>query len=151
MFISAINVFSQCNIKTIHRPDGVTVRYLNPVLLGSGTNCELGGSISENGVQYVFNTTVRYFGTSKKTKGTLMVRLDNNVSLELKMFTNELATVKNEEVSLSVFLLTKNDVAQLKKAKIITIVFKEADGKNQIIMINNNSDFASRQIKCLEQ
>lgn len=140
----------QCDVKIIKRPDGTTIKYLNPTLLGAGTNCELGGSISNNGTDFLFNTTVRYSASSKKTKGTLMIQLSNNVSLVLKMYTNELATVKNNEISLSVFYLTKSDVANLKKTFIKTIVFKEADNKNQIITVSSNSDFASKQINCLQ-
>lgn len=146
-----INCFSQCNVKTIHRPDGVTMRYLNPVLVGTGTQCELGGSIYFNGEEYTLATTVRYSGKPKKTIGTLMIQLSNDVSLVLKMHDNQLATVKNEEVSLSVFYLTKSDVANLKKAYIKTIVFKEEGGKNQIITVSDNKYFAATQIKCLEQ
>lgn len=151
IFISTLNIYSQCNIKTIHRPDGVTIRYLNPVLVGTGTQCELGGSIYFNGEEYTLATTVRYSGKPKKTIGTLMIQLSNDVSLVLKMHDNQLATVKNEEVSLSVFYLTKSDVANLKKAYIKTIVFKEEGGKNQIITVSENKYFAATQIKCLEQ
>lgn len=146
-----ISYYSQCNVKTIHRPDGITIRYLNPVLVGTGTQCELGGSIYFNGEEYTLATTVRYSGKPKKTIGTLMIQLSNDVSLVLKMHDNQLATVKNEEVSLSVFYLTKSDVANLKKAYIKTIVFKEEGGKNQIITVSDNKYFAATQIKCLEQ
>lgn len=148
---SIITSKGQCNVKTIHRPDGVTMRYLNPVLVGTGTQCELGGSIYFNGEEYTLATTVRYSGKPKKTIGTLMIQLSNDVSLVLKMHDNQLATVKNEEVSLSVFYLTKSDVANLKKAYIKTIVFKEEGGKNQIITVSDNKYFAATQIKCLEQ
>ena len=152
VFVSTFNsLWSQCNIKTIHRPDGVTMRYLNPVLVGTGTQCELGGSIYFNGEEYTLATTVRYSGKPKKTIGTLMIQLSNDVSLVLRMHDNQLATVKNEEVSLSVFYLTKSDVANLKKAYIKTIVFKEEGGKNQIITVSDNKYFAATQIKCLEQ
>ena len=151
IFFLTIKFYSQCNIKTIHRPDGVTVRYLNPVLVGTGTQCELGSSIYFNGEDYSLSTAVRYFVKPKKTIGTLMIQLNNDVSLVLKMHENQLATIKNEEVSLSLFYLTKTDVENLKKAYIKIIVFKEEGGKNQIITVSENNYFAATHIKCLEQ
>jgi hypothetical protein len=58
--------FAQCNVKTTNRPDGVVVKYLNPELVGKGSNCELGLSVQTNGNSFFLTTTARYFGASKK-------------------------------------------------------------------------------------
>lgn len=141
---------SQCNVKTNNRSDGVTIRYLNPEMVGKGTGCELGVSITNNGTDYFFNTTVLYFSKSTKSIGTLMIELSDNQSLNLKLYSSELATMKNSEISASVYLLTKTDVEKLKKATIKKIIFKETGGKNQIIILSKNFDVASRHINCLK-
>jgi hypothetical protein len=148
--LTAIKGYSQCNVKTNNRPDGVTVKYQNPEMVGKGTGCELGVSISNTGTDYCFNTTVLYFGTSVKSTGTLMIELSNNQSLNLTLFASELATMKNSEISANVYLLSKTDVEKLKKATIKKIIFKETGGKNQIIILSKNFDVASRHINCLK-
>ena len=147
---SSMRIFGQCNVKTNNRSDGVTVKYLNPEMVGKGTGCELGASISYNGTDYFFNTTVLYFSTSVKSTGTLMIELNNNQSLNLKLYASELATMKNSEISANVYLLSKADVEKLKKATIKKIIFKEVGGKNQIIILSKNFDIASRHINCLK-
>lgn len=148
--LATASAYSQCNIKTNNRTDGVTIKYLNPEMVGKGTGCELGASISTNGTEYYFNTTVLYFSTSTKSTGTLMIELSNNQSLNLELHTCELATMKNSEIAVAVYFLTKADVGKLKNATIKKIIFKESDGKNQIIILSKNFDVASRHINCLE-
>ena len=143
--------FAQCNVKTNNRSDGVTVRYLNPEFVGSGAGCELGVSISTNGTDYFFNTAVRYASTSIKSIGMLMIGLDNNQSLNLKLYTCEMASVKNSEMALGVYLLSKTDIETLKKSPIGKIIFKESSGRNQIVILSKNYDVALRQIKCLDK
>jgi hypothetical protein len=141
---------SQCNVKTNNRSDGVTIKYLNPEFVGTGNGCEFGVSISTNGADYYFNTTVRYSSASTKSIGTLMIGLNNNQSLNLKLYTSELATVKNSELAIGIYLLTQSDIVKLKQASIEKIIFKESNGRNQIVILSRNLDVASRHINCLE-
>ena len=113
MSLITLKGYSQCNVKTNNRSDGVTVKYINPEMVGKGTGCELGVSITTNGTDYYFNTTVLYFTTPVKSTGTLMIELSNNQSLNLTLYTSELATIKNSEVSANVYLLSKTDVEKL--------------------------------------
>jgi hypothetical protein len=142
--------YSQCSVKTNNRPDGVTIKYMNPQMVGKGTGCELGVSISSNGKDYYLNTTILYFGTPVNSTGTLMIELSNHQSLNLTLYSSELATIESSEISANVYLLSKADVDKLKNNIIKKIIFKEAGGKNQIVILSKNFDVASRQINCLE-
>lgn len=150
MVIILYSGFSQCVVKTINRPDGVVVKYLNPEPVGSGTNCELGLSVSFNGERYCINTTVRYFSWSVKQIGSLKVQLQNNDALVLELFNSELATVKGENVSIGVYLATENDIKKLLTYKVTRVVFTEANGVNQIVTINKGNDLLMSQIHCIE-
>lgn len=141
---------SQCNVKTNNRSDGVVVKYFNPEFVGDGNNCELGVSLSSNGKDYFFNTTVLFVGNPKKIIGDLMVELDNEQSLNLELFNSELAQIKKIEASASVFFLSSSDVSKLKNSTIKKIIFKTSDNINQIILLSKNQDIASRQLKCLK-
>jgi len=46
--LTSLSAIAQCNIKINKRPDGTTVRYMNPEMVGKCNNCELGLSISNN-------------------------------------------------------------------------------------------------------
>ena len=149
IFLFKLNSSAQCNVKTNNRPDGVTVNYMNPDMVGKGSSCELGLSFSTDGSNFYLNTTVLYFTTPKKISGDLIIELSNNKSLVLELYTSELATMKGSEVSVSVFILSSSDVNELANNKLKKVIFKETGGKNQIIIISQNSDLASKQIKCL--
>lgn len=148
LFNSSI-LWGQCNVHTNHRSDGTTIRYLNPVQIGTGTKCEVGISIQTNGKDFFINTVVRYFSTPQKTIGTLKIQMSNGQSLDLKLYTSELATMNSENISLSVFYLSDDDISKLSKFLIKTIVFTEITGVNQIIRSTTNSNAAMRQINCL--
>jgi len=148
--ITELFSFSQCNVKTNRRPDGITVKYLNPELVGKGTGCELGLSVSSNGSDIYLNTTVRYFTPPKKQINDLKIQFTNGESLVLNLYTSELATMQGENVSLGVYLTTSYDISKLKILKIKRIIFTESAGVNQIVTLTQNSDLIARHIRCLE-
>lgn len=140
----------QCNVISNNRPDGVVVKYMNPELVGKGTNCELGLSIQTTGTDFFFATTVRYFGNPQKLIGNLKIQLSNSQSLELKLYRSELATMRNEQIGIGIFYLKEQDVQKLKKGTIRTVVFQESTDKYQIVTLNQNFDVAQRHIRCLQ-
>lgn len=142
--------YSQCKVQTNTSSDGVTVKYLNSEFVGSGTGCELGVSISSNGKSYFFNTSVKYAKKSVKSGGPLMVVLNNNQSLSLKLYNCQIASVKKMPIVSSVYFLTQLDVEKLKKTAIQKIVFQEIGGSNQDVTLTKNFDVAQRHLKCLE-
>lgn len=148
--IFEITCTAQCNVKTTHRPDGVTVRYLNPDLVGKGTGCELGLSVSTDGSDFYINTTIRYFVSPKKQINNLKIQFYNDESAVLNLYTSELATMQGENVSLGVYLTTPNDLIRLKSLKIKRIIFTESNGVNQIITLSQNNDLIIKHLKCLE-
>lgn len=152
VLISLINSFgfAQCNVKTNNRPDGVVVKYLNPELVGKGTDCELGLSIQTTGEDFFLTTTVRYFGNPQKLIGTLKIQLSNSQSLELKLYTSELATMRKEQIGIGIFYLKDQEVQKLKSGTIKTVVFQESTNKYQIVTLNQNYDVAQRHLNCLQ-
>ncbi len=145
------NGYSQCQVKTVHPSDSITVKYLNPEMVGKGTGCELGISITSTDTLYTFNTTILYYGTASKSTGILMIQLSDSNSLNLTLHTSELATMNNQNVSIAVYYLSKHDVEKLKKTTIKRIIFKNVTGTNNIINVTKNSNVAARHIKCLNQ
>jgi hypothetical protein len=121
-------------------------------MVGSGTGCEMGVSISTNGTNYFFNTNVKYAKKSVKSDGTLVIVLKNNQSLNLKHYSCQVVAgkTKNSDVVMSVYSLAPMDIDKLKKASIEKIVFTEVGGKDQSIVLSKNFDVATRHLKCLE-
>lgn len=144
-----ISLLAQCNVKIINRPDGTTVRYLNPNMVGTGTSFEVGLSVSNNGNSYFINTTVRYFSTPKKQIGSLKIQLQNNSALVLKLYDSQIATTNGNNVSLGVYSTTQQDIQFLRNSQLVRIVFTESDGTNQIVTASKNSSILMDQINCL--
>jgi len=140
----------QCDVKINKRGDGVTVNYTKAEMVGNGSECELGISISTNGTDYFLNTTILYYGNSKKTIGTLMIELSTNESLELEQYTSSLSTVNNYKVTASIYYLKGNDISKFKLSTIKKITFQEEGGLYQIINVKQNFDVIKRHINCLE-
>lgn len=149
-FLSHSIGYSQCNIKTINRPDGITVKYINPEQVGSGTNCELGLSVSSNGEAYFINSTVRYFSQAKKQSGSLKIQLQNNDAVDLTLYNTELASVSGNNVSIGVYLTTDKDINSLKSGPIQKVIFTESDGMNVIINVKMNNYVIINQLACLK-
>ncbi|MFO7853340.1 MAG: hypothetical protein R6X28_12930 [Bacteroidales bacterium] len=150
ILFSTLSIYSQCDVKINRRPDGSVVKYQNPEFVSKGTNFELGLSVSKTGDDYIINTFVRYFIPSKKQIDNLMIQLDSEYSVSLPLYTSELATMKGENIGLGLYLSNESDIQLLKKYPIKRIIFKEADGTNQIVTLTTNKDVVMRQIKCLE-
>lgn len=148
----SVQGFSQCNVQTSNGSNGSTFKYLNAEMVGTGTGCEMGVSISTNGANYFFNTNVRYAKKSVKSDGTLVIVLKNNQSLNLKHYSCQVVPgkTKNSDVVMSVYTLAAMDIEKLKKASIEKIVFTEVGGKDQSIVLSKNFDVATRHLKCLE-
>jgi hypothetical protein len=142
------NPKTPCNIQTVNRLDGTTVRYLKPELVGVGSNCELGLGIQTNGSEYFLITYVRYFDQSKRIIGNLRIKLANEQTLELTLYSSELATMKNEMLGMSIFTLADSDIPKLTNSSIKLVVFRETGNIDQIIQLNQNFDAAKRQLKC---
>lgn len=138
-----------CNIKTINRSDGTTVHYFNPEFIGKGSNFELGIAAQSNGENYFLSTTVRYLYTAKKVIGKLQLHLSGNQALSLNLYRTEITSVNNENVGIGMYNLTSDDILKLKKYDLLKVVFQEADGKFQIVILNDNQKIVQRQITCL--
>ncbi len=151
LLIQTTIISGQCNVQVNNRPDGTTVRYLNPELVGKGNNCELGLSVQTDGSSYYVSTTVRYLSTPKKQTGSLMIQLTNNQSLQLELVTSQLATMHNEQIGMGIYSLTAADVQKLKNSTIKTVVFRESTGNNQVVTPSQNKDILQRHINCLSR
>ena len=141
--------YSQCNVQTIKK-DGKIAKYLNPELVGSAINCEIGLSFWKKGTSYWLSTTIRYLSSPKKTTGSLNIILKDGEYLELKFHSCDFATVeKNRLLAISLFEMTKLDVAKLKKTNIKSISFQETGGISKVVSVSLNSEVAKRQLNCL--
>ena len=141
--------YSQCNVQTITK-DGEIATFLNPELVGSAINCEIGLSIYKMGTGYWLATTIRYFSSPKKTTGSFNIILTNGEFLELKFHSCDFATVEKDRLlAVGLFEMTKSDVAKLKKTNIKSISFQEEGGITKAVSVLLNSDVAKRHLNCL--
>jgi len=139
-----------CRVKLNKRPDGVTVKYLNPKPIGQNNFCQIGVSLSSNGLEYFLNTTVRFAQNAQKSSGNLLVQLSIDNSLDLPLYKSELAVLGGETVSLNVYELSSEDISYIKEGLIKTVSFRQQDGIFQVIQVSMNQDILKQQLACLE-
>lgn len=137
-----------CNIQTVNRLDGTTVKYIKPNIVGVGNNCELGLGIQIAGQNSFLVTYVRYFNQPKKIVGNLRIKLSNDQNLELELYTSEFMTLQNENLAASIFLIKESDVIKFKDSGLKYVVFRESNNVDQIIMVNQNYDIIKQQLNC---
>lgn len=138
-----------CNIETTRRPDGETIRYINPELAGKSGSMELGLSVQTNGRDYFLSTVVRSTGIKYKIKNNLFAELTNGESISLSISRSEIAYVNNEEVRLAIFEMTLSDQLKLQNNNISKVILQESTGKYLIFSISKHS-IVKQHLNCLK-
>ena len=122
-----ICAFSQSEIRTVQRPDGVTLKYFNPLPVAIHSNFEAGLALYKNVTNdfYLVALTV-LFKTSKPTElsGDLMIQTTGTKGILLESVFHKLVDMNGRKVASSMYLLTESDIMELKKSPIKLIAFE---------------------------
>ena len=128
--------FSQYDIKTVNRPDGVTMKYFNPAPVVIANSHEAGLSLYKNikTKQYFLTTTVLFKKQSPtKLSGNLLIQTVGTEGLSLSPVWHKLINMNGQNVATSMYLLTDKDIDQLKINEIKLIIFNAYD---QLVGLN---------------
>lgn len=134
--------FAQNEIKTVNRPDGVTMKYFNPVPVVIANSHEAGLSLYKNiNTQQYFLTLTVLFKQQSPTElsGNLLIQTDGIEGISLSPVWHKLINMNGQNVATSMYLLTSRDINELKNRLIKAISFK---AYNQSVGLNltNNKD-----------
>lgn len=143
--------FSQCNTKTVNRPDGVTMEYFNPKPVIRTDSYEVGAAIYKNKTtgDMTLNLSVLFkTRTPEKLTGNAIIQVDSEERIELKPVLSRLMKMNGRDVALGLFLITKRDYEILKKYPLKSVYFYLAANltgntvtENEIILENQLNCF----------
>jgi len=148
-----IKTYSQCNIKTTHRPDGITVKYFTPKPVAISKSHEAGLSLyySVNTKQYTLTIFVLHKSSNKgKTTGNLILQTTNNVGISLTSHISKMIEMNGNDVSMTIYNLTKKDIIELKTYNLKTVAFT-INGEIIGMTVTQNKDLIINEYNCLNK
>lgn len=141
LFIS-LCTFSQYDIKTVHRPDGITMKYFNPIPVAIASSHEAGLALYRNVTNkfYMLSLTVLFkSGIPKELSGNLMIQTTGTKGLSLEPAFHKLVNMNGREVATSMYMLTERDIKELKSQNIKLISFS-VDGQPVGLNLTKNKN-----------
>jgi len=151
LIFSNLSLFGQYNVKTVNRPDGITLKYFNPIPVAITKTHEVGLSIykSVENSSYLLSVTVLFKSTNpKELKGNLLIQTTGNKGISLKPVMHKLININGKNVASSMFLLSKRDVQELNLKPLKLVSFYV----NSLIVgltVNKNKDVLIKEFSLL--
>lgn len=151
LIIASFTALAQYEVKTIQRPDGITLKYFNPIAVASVNNYEAGLSLYKNpdnnkyfaAISVLFKNTV-----AEELNGNLLIQTTGKNGISLEAAYNRLVTMNGREVALSMYYLTEREINELKSNPVKLISFNVND---EIIALNlsENRDVLVKEFEIL--
>lgn len=144
--------FSQCNTKTTHRPDGVTMEYFNPKPVIRKDSYEVGTAIYKNKStgDLTLNISVLFKSeTPQKFTGKAIIQTDSEEGLKLSPVVSRLMKMNGSNVALGLFLITKRDYEILKNNSLKSVFF-HLEGDLTGNTVTENESILENQLDCFK-
>lgn len=144
-------VFSQTEIKTNNRPDGVTIKYFTPTPVAIASSHEVGLSLYKNMTtkQYFLVVVVLFKKESpKQLTGNLLLQSTGTKGLSLKPVFHKIINMNGQNAASSMYLLTNRDVNELKINNLKLISFN-AYNQPVGLTLTKNKDLVAKQLSKL--
>lgn len=152
LIISNLTAFGQFDIKTVNRPDGVTMKYFNPMPVAITSSHEAGLSLYKNtkDKSYLLAVTVLFkASTATELNGNLIVQTTGNKGISLKPVMHKLINMNGRNVATSMYLMTPRDIIEL-KSKLIKLVSFYVNGHPVGLNLTKNKDILIKEFSILK-
>ena len=149
-FMAITYTFAQCNSKTVHRDDGVTMEYFSPKPVIRTSEYEVGASIYKNRTTNDLLISVSVlFKTIKPQNltGDLIIHTTSDSGIRLKPVITDLIKMHGRDVALGLFLITQRDYEILKSSKLKGLYFR-LEGNLKGDSVTENKDLFNKQLQC---
>jgi hypothetical protein len=143
--------YSQCNLKTINRPDGNTIKYFNPKPVIRQSQYEVGSAIYKNETtgMYMVNISVLFKTIAPKNiKGKLTIQTTGKRGIELKLVKSEQVDMNGRKLAVGLYEIDKLSFEELKKYQLKSIFFY-IDSKMYGATVTENKNVYMNELKCL--
>lgn len=152
LIISNLTAFGQYNIKTVNRPDGVTMKYFNPIPVAITNSHEAGLSLykNTNNNTYLLAVTVLFkSNTPTELNGNLIIQTNGNKGISLKPVMHKLINMNGRNVASSMYILTNRDIIEL-KSKLMKLVSFYIHGQPIGLNLTKNKDMLIKEFSILK-
>ena len=142
--------FGQCDIKTIIRPDGTTIKYFNPKPVIIQEKFELGTAIYKNVTtgKFMINLAVLFKSLPHKPlTGELIIQTTNNIGISLKLIKSEEVEMNGKKVAIGLYEIDSKSILELKKYPLKSIYFS-IDNKKYGQSISKNNNIYIKELNC---
>lgn len=126
VLISTLITYGQYDVKTVNRPDGITLEYFNPIPVAITNNHEAGLSLYKNkdNNTYLLSITVLFkASTPTELNGNLIIQSTGNRGISLKPVMHKLINMNGRNIASSMYSLTNRDIIKLKSKSLELISF----------------------------
>lgn len=144
------NNFGQCDIKTVNRPDGNTIKYFNPTPIIIQNQFEVGTAIYKNTTtgKMMINLTILFKTLpNKPLNGDLTIQTSNNDGITLKLIKSEEVEMNGKKVAIGLYEIDKKSLIILKKYPLKSIYFN-INSKKYGQSITKNGDIYINELNC---
>lgn len=144
------NNFGQCDIKTVNRPDGNTIKYFNPKPIVIQNQFEVGTAIYKNTTtgKMMINLTILFKTLpNKPLNGDLTIQTSNNDGITLKLIKSEEVEMNGKKVAIGLYEIDKKSLNILKKYPLKSIYFN-INSKKYGQSITKNGDIYINELNC---
>ncbi|WP_396143646.1 hypothetical protein [Flavobacterium sp.] len=144
------NIFGQCDIKTVNRPDGNTIKYFNPKPIIIQEQFEVGTAIYKNVTtgKMMINLTILFKSLpNKPLNGELIIQTTNKIGITLKLIKSEEVEMNGKKVAIGLYEIDNKSIVELKKYPLKSIYFS-IDNKKYGQSISKNNNIYINELNC---
>lgn len=142
---------AQCEIKTIERPDGNTIKYFNPKPVIQKTDYEVGISIYKNVTTDILMVNVSLLfkrGVPQKLSENLIIQTSGQKGISLEPIVSELVEMNNRKVAIGLYKLDESSVIELSNHALKS-VFVTIGGNILGSTVTQSPNLLANQINCM--
>ena len=140
--------FGQCNIKSTDQSDGHITYYLDPELVAQTSDMGIAFSVQMVEDNYYLAITFQFAKLAVPLEEKVAIELQNGYTLELEMYTMQVANASGVELTLAVYNLFPDQIDFFTKSKLKAIHFKSLTAKQFDLNITSNHEVFMRHLKC---
>ena len=150
LLLFTMHNYSQCDIKTTNRPDGITMKYFTPKPVARAAKHEAGLSLYYNVQEKQYTLTIFVLqkeSNSKELEGNLIIQTTNTNGISLKPYLHKMIEMNGQDVATSIYYLEQSDVDELKKYALKTLAFT-IDSQIIGLTVTENPNLLQNEFAC---
>jgi hypothetical protein len=151
VLISTLTTYGQYDVKTLNRPDGIILKYFNPIPVAITNSHEAGLSLYKNkdNNTYLLAITVLFkASTPTELNGNLIIQTTGNKGISLKPVMHKLINMNGRNVASSMYSLTNRDIIEL-KSKSLKLVSFYVNAQPIGLTLTKNKDILIKEFSIL--